>query len=210
MFAARVNDLTPKQFSDAIVDQIGEQNASTLLENYNVTPSMDQNLFITSALRWIGDCVFDAPTHALATYLATNTNKKVYRYVFDVRSPFPNSPTYQIAHHWVDVYFVFKTYQFRYPSQKLKNISTKHAQLWIDFANGETPWSEYKYEDGTDARIMVADDRDGWVERSVAEDEKITELSWKRAEALWESWKGMEGKWFSPIQIKPLEAKSVV
>ncbi|KAF7455374.1 PnbA Carboxylesterase type B [Pyrenophora tritici-repentis] len=106
---------------------------------------MDQNLFLTAGLRWIGDVFFDAPTHLLSQYLTTRTQKKVYRYVFDVRNPFPGSPLYQQPHHWVDVYFVFKTFQFRYPSQRFKQISTQHSQHWIGFANGRAPWSEYKY-----------------------------------------------------------------
>jgi hypothetical protein len=110
----------------------------------------------------------------------------------------------------VDKYFVFKTLQFRYPSQKLKDISTKHAQLWIDFANGKTPWTQYKYNGDGEEVIMVADERDGWVERTVAEDEKITELSWKRCETLVESWKDNRGKVFSPLEIEPLQGKSVV
>jgi hypothetical protein len=171
---------------------------------------MDHNLFFTAALRWIGDSIFDAPTHELARYLTTKTNKKVYKYIFDIRNPFPNHPLYQTAHHWVDVYFVFKTYQFRYPTQFLRNVSTKHAQLWIDFANGKKPWSEYKYADGKEATIMVADDREGWVERTVAEDERMNEISWKRVEVLWESWKVESGKSFNPLKIEPLKSAKLV
>jgi hypothetical protein len=57
---------------------------------------------------------------------------------------------------------------------------------------------------------MVADERDGWVERTVAEHEKITELSWTRCEALVESWKEFRGAEFSPLEIDPLKGKSMV
>jgi hypothetical protein len=142
--------------------------------------------------------------------LSTHTNKKVYRYIFDVRNPFPSQPLYQQPHHWVDKYFVFKTLQFRFPTQKLKDISTKHAQRWIDFANGKKPWRQYTYSGDGEEVIMVADEREGWVERTVAENEKITELSWKRCELLVESWKDFKGKVFSPLDIEPLKGKSVV
>lgn len=210
MFTANVNALTPKNFSKSVSDQLGPKNASLIMDAYNITPDMDQNLFSNTAFRWIGDTVFDGPAHALSRHLTTKTTKKVYRYIFDIRNPFPNHPLYQQAHHWVDVYFVFKVHQFRYPTQFLKNISTKHAQLWIDFANGKTPWSEYKYDDGKEAVIMVADERDGWVERSVAEDERMNERSWKRCEVLWEAWKGVEGKQFSPLKIEPLAKAKMV
>jgi hypothetical protein len=209
MFSS-IDVLTPANFSSSLIEQLGPQNASSVLEAYQITPSMDQNLFVTASLRWIGDTVFDGPTHALARYLTTKTNKKVYRYVFDIRNPFPSQPFYQTAHHWVDVYFIFKTYQFRYPRQFLKDVSTKHAQLWIDYANGKEPWKEYKYGDEKEATIMVADEREGWVERTVSEDERLNEVSWARVEALWEGWKVNSGKSFNPMKIEPLMTAKLV
>jgi hypothetical protein len=150
------------------------------------------------------------PTHLLAKYLTTYTSKRVYRYVFDVRSPFPTSPFYQQPHHWVDIYFIFKTFQFRYPSQRLKDISTRHAQLWVDFANGKAPWTEYKYTGDRDEVVMVADEREEWVERTVAENEKITETSWDRCDALVESWTEQKNSSFRPLDIAPLVGKELV
>jgi hypothetical protein len=57
---------------------------------------------------------------------------------------------------------------------------------------------------------MVADERDGWLERTVAENEKITELSWNRCEALVESWTSYQGMDFSPLEIDALKGKSMV
>ncbi|CAI6303012.1 unnamed protein product [Periconia digitata] len=125
------------------------------------------------------------------THLSSKPSKKVYRYIFDVRNPFPNHSLYQLPHHWVDVYFVFKTFQFRYPTKRLKYISTRHAQLWVDFANGKAPWAKYNYEGSV--IIIVADDREGWVERSAEVCEEVMDLSWDRYERLIESWKGMGG-----------------
>lgn len=145
-----------------------------------------------------------APTHALAKHLTTHTPKKVYRYLFDIPNPFPGHALYNLPHHWVDIYFVFKTFQFRFPKQSLKHISTRHAQLWLDFATSKAngPWSEYKYGDGGDAVIMVADGREGWVERRVREDEEVREVSWGRCEELWDAWLPSVGaKYFSPSQL---------
>jgi hypothetical protein len=151
-----------------------------------------------------------APHHEWAKYLSTHTNKKIYRYVFGVRNPFPGQFLYQQAHHWVDKYFLFKTLQFRYPTQRLKDISTRHAQLWIDFANGKTPWQQYRYTGDGEEVVMIADERDGWVERTIAEHEKLTETSWKTCEALPVSWEDQKGKSFSPMDIEPLKGKSMV
>lgn len=56
---------------------------------------------------------------------------------------------------------------------------------------------------------MVADERDGWVERSVGDNEKILEYSWRRCEDLWESWKNEKGKPLLPMKIAPLEGKKL-
>lgn len=57
---------------------------------------------------------------------------------------------------------------------------------------------------------MVADERDGWVERTVREQEGIMELTAERCGLLLESWKGMEGRTFAPLGIEALEGKSMV
>lgn len=80
-----ISGLTPTTFLNGIKDQVDAQSAEKIAQSYNVTPTMDQNLFLTAATRWIGDVVFDSPTHALAQHLSTKTNKNVYRYIFDVR-----------------------------------------------------------------------------------------------------------------------------
>jgi len=103
------------------------------------------------------------------------------------------------------MYFLFKTLQFRYPTQRLKNISTRHAQLWNSFTNGNAPWSEYKYTDGKQEVIMVADEREEWVERKVADHERLAEWSWERCEALWKSWESQKGKDFKPMGIEPFK-----
>ncbi|PVH95755.1 alpha/beta-hydrolase [Periconia macrospinosa] len=157
----KVSNITPRDFLAGIQDQLGPESAALISKAYQITPDMDPNLFITRAMRWWGDVLFDAPTHALSNALS-RTNKKTYRYIFTIRNPFPSHPLYQLSHHWVDIYFVFKTFHFRYPSQRLKDLSTRHAQLWVEFANGEAPWRAY---DGGEGVVMVADERDGWVER---------------------------------------------
>lgn len=196
--------VTPVAFLDGIKAQLGAENADKVAKTYDITPTMDPNLFSTQAAHWVGDVIFGGSTHAFSEYLAKHSSKKVYRYIFDVRNPFPGHAVYQTPHHWVDKYFVFKVHQFRYPSQRLKDISTKHAQLWIDFANGKEPWSRYTDTNDSEKMIMVADERDGWIERSVKEDEEISGTSNKRFEELWDSWNDQKGKRFLPLKIEPL------
>lgn len=202
---SRYASITPSAFLSSISSQLSSLAASLISRTYNVTPTMDHNLFVTSFGRWIGDAIFDVPNHMLAQYLTTYTSKRVYRYIFDVRNPFPNNPFYQQPHHWVDIYFAFKTFQFRFPSPRLKNISTRHAQLWIDFANGKAPWTEYKYTGQGDEKVMVADERNGWADRSVEQVERDLEWGWGRCEELVESWKTMKGRHFNPLGLEILE-----
>lgn len=220
----RFAGVSPKGFLNGIAEQLGKESADLITQAYHITPDMDENLFLTRALQWIGDVIFDgmqttfsrpylslthpAPNHNLAIHLLRHTNKKTYRYIFDVRNPFPNHRLYQQPHHWVDVYFVFKTLQFRYPLQRLKDISTRHAQLWCQFANGQQPWTEYRGSD-EDAVIMVADDREGWVEKTVTDYERVMETSWKRCEALIKSWESQRGRAFSPLAISAFTGKNL-
>jgi hypothetical protein len=165
---------------------------------------MDQNLFLNTVLRWVGDAIFDAPNHMLASHLSAKTNKNIYRYIFNIRNPFPNNVLYQQPHHWVDIYFVFKAHQFRFPSSRLKAISTKHAQLWIDFANGKAPWGEYGYEKEREAVVMLADEREGWVEKRVEQVEEELEWGYGRCEELVRSWEGMRGEDWGTLDLECL------
>lgn len=56
---ARVQTITSQEFVKGIVKQLGDKNAQFMLKAYNITPDMDQNLFVTQAMRWMGDVVFD-------------------------------------------------------------------------------------------------------------------------------------------------------
>ncbi|KAF2622318.1 alpha/beta-hydrolase [Macroventuria anomochaeta] len=203
---SRYAGITPSAFLSSIKTQLGAHSAEIISRAYAITPTMDQNLFFTPLLRWVGDAIFDAPTHMLAQYLSTKTTKNVYRYIFDVRNPFPNHALYQQPHHWVDIYFVFKAHQFRFPSQRLKDISTRHAQLWINFTHGKTPWGEYKYTGKGDEVLMVVDEREGWVERSAERVERDLEWGWGRCEELVSAWQegGMKGEWWSCLELECL------
>jgi hypothetical protein len=138
-----------------------------------------------------------ASIHAFSNLVASQPTKRLYRYIFDIRNPFPNAPFYQQAHHWVDVYFLFRTLQFRYPRRYLKDMSNVHAAMWIIFANGRAPWKAFKGYDhinGGDASlIMVADERDEWVEMPLQKYERTSKMHEEHAETrrldlLWRVW----------------------
>jgi hypothetical protein len=55
----RLQTVTPQEFVKGVVKQLGDRNAQLMLKAYKITPDMDQNLFVTPAMRWMGDVVFD-------------------------------------------------------------------------------------------------------------------------------------------------------
>jgi hypothetical protein len=100
------------------------------------------------------------------------------------------------------VYFVFRALQFRYPYQYLKDVSDKHAELWIAFANGEAPWSAAGDRDG--GVVMVADEREGWVEKTLPEYERMSRVKWSRLDELWEAWGEKKGEQWMPLDMVAL------
>jgi hypothetical protein len=52
-------DLTPEKLHAHVSEQLSNENAAGIMEAYGVTPNMDQNHFVTSAMRWCGDVIFD-------------------------------------------------------------------------------------------------------------------------------------------------------
>jgi hypothetical protein len=155
-----------------------------------------------------------ASIHAFSNLVASHPEKRLYRYIFDLRNPFPNAPFYQQAHHWVDVYFLFRTLQFRYPRHYLKDMSDQHAAMWIRFANGKAPWKAFKeYDDikgGDDSIIMVADEKDGWVEMPLHRYERMSKSHEEytytpRLNLLWQTWhEEKAGKSWLPLDMTAL------
>jgi hypothetical protein len=46
-------------FISTIEEQLGKETAAKMFQAYGMTPTMDPNLFLTAATRWIGDVIFD-------------------------------------------------------------------------------------------------------------------------------------------------------
>jgi hypothetical protein len=65
MFIPRVAGITPKAFLAGVEEQLGESSAQILSQAYSITPDMDQNLFMTRALQWVGDVIFDGKHRVL-------------------------------------------------------------------------------------------------------------------------------------------------
>jgi hypothetical protein len=80
MFMDRVAGITPQAFLAGISDQLGEKSVEIVGQAYSITSDMDQSLFITRAMQWMGDVVFDGKHRSLpdiaitANYLSTHAH----------------------------------------------------------------------------------------------------------------------------------------
>ena len=72
----------------------------------------------------------------------SKTEVKAYSYHFDRGNPFLGSMHY-IAHHALDLEYVFGNFIEGFPDQKDVNLSKELMGLWIRFANGGAPWADY-------------------------------------------------------------------
>jgi len=60
---SRVASIEPKAFLDGIALQLGDEAAALTGRAYGVIPDMDQNLFQTRAMEWVGDMAFEGDSY---------------------------------------------------------------------------------------------------------------------------------------------------
>ncbi|MCJ1386196.1 hypothetical protein MMC17_009322 [Xylographa soralifera] len=181
IFLSGMQLVDPLLFATAVKEAFGSEGGSKVLEAYGIDIGgrMDENLFLTRIMEFMGDFLFSEPTHSLANALSRSTSgkkRKVYRYNFGLPNPFPGSVySYVVGHHFIDVLYLFMTLDLRYPTHRDRFYSrqaTEMARKWIRFGNGLPPWpQEY---DAREGNIAVCDDLRGWQVRTRKEDEEIT------------------------------------
>lgn len=143
-----------------------------------------------------GDITFSEPAHSISSALASarsneGSGRKVYRYSFGFRNPFPGSNLYSIpGHHFVEFFYQFMTFTSRFPTDRdnfLKRQAKETARVWIRFGNGLAPFENAEY-DLQEVRIAVCDELRGWQVRSRIEDEETSRSDpWgPRRYAMWE------------------------
>jgi len=62
MVMSRIASIQPKAFLDGIAHQLGSEAAALTGRTYGITSDMDQNLFQTRAMQWMGDLGFEGDT----------------------------------------------------------------------------------------------------------------------------------------------------
>lgn len=65
MVMSRVASIQPKAFLDGIAHQLGSEAAALTGRAYGISSDMDQNLFQTRVMQWMGDVSFEGDTYLL-------------------------------------------------------------------------------------------------------------------------------------------------
>jgi hypothetical protein len=96
--------------------------------------------------------------------------------------------------------------QFRFAFPWLKDISDEHARMFISFANGTEPWTANHGSNPAEGSgaVMVADDSNGWVERSERDIERVQDRSVEVLDKLWDSWQEKKGEHLLPLDLQSL------
>jgi len=89
------------------------------------------------------DAEFGRDIHEIARSF---NGEKAFYYHMRYGNPFPG-PFHDLAHHAVDLLFLFQTYSHLL-SEKLAKAAEQMGNHWISFINGGDPWPAYS-EEGT-------------------------------------------------------------
>ncbi|KAF4428934.1 Carboxylesterase type B [Fusarium acutatum] len=171
LFAHNLIDVRPEVFYQHVEDTFGAQNAKIILDVYEISRTMDQNLFWTRLCTLCGDVMFSLPCHILSKEL-WQSNKKQYRCILSLRNPFPGSFFSNVlGHHFVELIYQFMTFMERLPLQRQRDVCVGFVRRWTALAYGEEPWSQYTW---VHEAVAVADSREGWVVRSRVKDLEVS------------------------------------
>jgi carboxylesterase type B len=139
----------------------------SLFESYSLVQGTPTPTIITQATLLSGDLIFQQMINEAAETL-TQSGKSVYYYHWDFPNPWGSPFFGGVAHHFVDCLFLFQTLHEIYPNELSRKVAEDMARYWVSFAATGKPegWKEYK-----EGVVAVVDPVEGWVQRSVKEDE---------------------------------------
>ncbi|KAH9224255.1 Alpha/Beta hydrolase protein [Leptodontidium sp. 2 PMI_412] len=200
LFAEALKHIDLERFVLHFEEKLGKDNATWLLSAYGIERGLDKNLFWTRLNTLAGDLTFSQSTHSLTNSYALkqkkqqqlSSHKTIYRYSLELRNPFPGSIFYGVAgHHFIELLFQFQTLKERYPTDRLRAISTEFSQRLIKFAVGAAPWSPYEADE---QRIAVVSSRDGW-QVFTREEDMQQALLCEDGGRRYDAWEVMEEVW---------------
>src|SRR5208282_1291379 len=135
-------DLEPKQVLKVFHSSLPD----VLLKIYGLAKSQTRNVSSISDLMQpliaFKTDEFYAASTARFNREFSKTGTKVYSYHLDRGNPFPG-PMNGIAHHALDLEYVFGNFLKGFTDKKDVDMSKALMRFWIGFANGKEPWADY-------------------------------------------------------------------
>ncbi|RKK27582.1 hypothetical protein BFJ66_g16591 [Fusarium oxysporum f. sp. cepae] len=188
LFAHNLFGVRSEVFYQHVENALGAENAKRVLEVYEISRTMDQNLFWTRLCTLCGDVMFSLPCHILSKEL-WQSGKKQYRCILSLRNPFPGSFFSNVlGHHFIELVYQFMTFMERLPLQRQRDVCIGFARRWTAFAYREEPWPQYTWVDET---VAVADSREGWVARSRVKDLEVSAYD-EGGQRRYEKWEALD------------------
>ncbi|RKL12944.1 hypothetical protein BFJ70_g16032 [Fusarium oxysporum] len=188
LFAHNLFGVRSEVFYQHVGNALGADNAKRVLEVYEISRTMDQNLFWTRLCTLCGDVMFSLPCHILSKEL-WQSGKKHYRCILSLRNPFPGSFFSNVlGHHFIELVYQFMTFMERLPLQRQRDVCIGFARRWTAFAYREEPWPQYTWVDET---VAVADSREGWVARSRVKDLEVSAYD-EGGQRRYEKWEALD------------------
>ncbi|KAG8170050.1 hypothetical protein KVR01_000795 [Diaporthe batatas] len=163
MFRGTLHDQTYESILGHFSAFLGEKDAADVLQRYGISADLSHEeldlrfeKMATEGLFWI------------QTYLHAHASKveRTYAYHFDQVSQLETSFK-GLAHHAVELVFVFQTLEERMTDEEMK-LSRKLGADFIQFAHGNDPWR--RFEQGN---WMVYGPDNNWAVKSEEEDKAV-------------------------------------
>ena len=137
-----MGDLEPK----LVLEVLHSSLPDALLKIYGLAKSQTTNIssiedLIQPLIAFKTDELFAASIARFHREFS-KTGTKVYSYHFDRGNPFPG-PMNGIAHHALDLEYVFGNFLNGFTDKKDVDMSKALMRFWIGFGNGKEPWADY-------------------------------------------------------------------
>lgn len=111
---------------------------STLLSDYNITPSSNDDEALLAIVRFATEISFYAPSLAFAKGWPRSKDNKFLLYHFNEGIPWEGKFKGE-AGHILDVAYLFQNFN-EHLNDKQKEVARAYAEDVIEFVNGNDPW----------------------------------------------------------------------
>jgi carboxylesterase type B len=142
MFLQNIMKMTPSSALAIVQPNLPEP----VLQHYGLSRTQTANVtkigeILPGLGAFLNDFLFASPSNR-AAHALTKAGTKVYTYCFDRTNTFP-SPLNGLAHHALDLIYVFGNFEHAFGEKKDVELSHAIMKKWIDFANGKEPWDSF-------------------------------------------------------------------